>query len=426
MTDPHVHILALDSATRVCEVALLSVHGARRGRFARSHDGSGEHAETVLPMVDEVLAQAGLAREQLTAVAFGQGPGGFTGLRVACGVAQGMAYALGIPVLPIVSLHAMAQAGEGDEPVRVVVQDARMGELYVAAYAAPAQAGQAWRPLCSPLLLNTADRAVWLARQHAQWPGPAVRLLGNAREAYPELRSLQVPGLALQWQFQERAPAEAIAELAYAGWLNGDAVPPAKAAPLYVRDKVAYTTAEREQGQGGNPKARPIPEIGRMRPEELDAVVDIEYRTQSHPWTRRQFEDALKAGYEAWVIREAGMVVGFYLLMAAPDVAHLLLISVRPDCQRHGLGHQLLRHCEQRARELKVEGVLLEVRPSNRNAVDFYANRGFAQVGVRKGYYPSGPVGREDAWVMKKPVPVPQDRSAIPALCGAPFSIDRS
>jgi len=134
----------------------------------------------------------------------------------------------------------------------------------------------------------------------------------------------------------------------------------------------------------------------------------------------------LKAGYEAWVIREAGTVAGFYLLMAAPDVAHLLLISVRPDCQRHGLGHQLLRHCEQRARELKVEGVLLEVRPSNRNAVDFYANRGFAQVGVRKGYYPSGPVGREDAWVMKKTVPVPQDRSAIPELCGAPFSIGRS
>lgn len=404
MTDSHVHILALDSATRVCEVALLSVHAQQRRCLARSHDGSGEHAEIVLPMVDELLAQAGLARTQLTAIAFGQGPGGFTGLRVACGVAQGMAYALRIPVLPVVSLHAMAQAAGGEELVRVVAQDARMGELYVAAYGAPLQQGQDWQPLCEPLLLSTADLPLWLARQSGQWRAAAVRLLGNARQAYPELQAMQVPGVTLTVQHQERAPAEAIAELAYLAWLRGEALAPAQAAPLYVRDKVAYTTAEREQGQGGNPKASPIAEIGRMLPGELDAVADIESRTQAHPWTRAQFEEALLAGYEGWVIREGGQVAGFYLLMPAPDLAHLLLISVRPDCQRRGLGHQLLRHCESRARELEVEGILLEVRPSNRNAIDFYTNRGFAQVGVRKGYYPHGPGGREDAWVMKKPV----------------------
>lgn len=409
MTDSHVHILALDSATRVCEVALLSVHGQQRQCIARSHDGSGEHAEIVLPMVDELLAQAGVQRGQLTAIAFGQGPGGFTGLRVACGVAQGMAYALGIPVAPVVSLHAMAQAADGAEAVRVVAQDARMGELYVAAYAAPKLPGQGWQPLCAPLLLSVSDLGLWLTHQREQWGVSAIRLLGNACNVYPELQALQVAGLALHPQHQERAPAEAIAELAYLAYQRGETVSPAQAAPLYVRDKVAYTTAEREQGQGGNPKARPIPEIGVMQANELDAVVEIERRTQSHPWTRAQFEEALQAGYEAWVIREAGLVAGFYLLMPAPDLAHLLLISVRPESQRQGLGHQLLRHCESRAQELGVEGVLLEVRPSNRNATDFYSNRGFSQVGVRKGYYPSGPVGREDAWVMKKTVQVRQD-----------------
>ncbi|MCB5362212.1 tRNA (adenosine(37)-N6)-threonylcarbamoyltransferase complex dimerization subunit type 1 TsaB [Pusillimonas sp. CC-YST705] len=402
MADPHVHILALDSATRVCEVALLSVHGLQRQRYERSHDGTGEHAETVLPMVDDVLRQADLEREQLTAVAFGQGPGGFTGLRVACGVAQGMAYALGLPVLPVVSLQAMAHAIDGDEAIRVVAQDARMGELYVAAYAQPESAAQGWQSLCEPMLISASDLPVWLARQQQQWGAIDIRLLGNASQAYPELQLLQLPGLVKHAQVLERAPAHAIADLAYLAWLRSEGVSPAQAAPLYVRDKVAFTTAEREQGQGGNPKARPVFEITRMQSSELGAVAEIEKRTQAHPWTVAQFEEAVAAGYEAWVIREADQVLGFYLLMVAPDLVHLLLISVRPESQRRGLGHQLLRHCEARAEQLGVEGVLLEVRPSNRNALDFYANRGFAQVGVRKGYYPNGPLGREDAWVMKK------------------------
>jgi tRNA threonylcarbamoyladenosine biosynthesis protein TsaB len=415
MTQPPAHILALDSATRVCEVALLSAPDGQL-RCARTPEGDGEHGQMVLPLVDEVLAQADLARGQLTAVAFGQGPGGFTGLRVACGVAQGIAYALGIPVLPVGSLHAAAQAAEGDEPVRVVVHDARMDELYVAAYAQPAHAGQGWRPLCEPLLMNRRDLAVWLARERERWPAATVRLLGNAFAVYPDLNRLEVPGLNLCCQYQEGGLAQAIAELGLLDWRSGASRPPAQAAPLYVRNKVAYTTAEREQGQGGNPKAGslagPAPEIALMRASELQAVAGIECRTQPHPWSAAQLQEALHAGYEVWVLREDGQVAGFYLLMKAPDVAHLLLISVQPERQRQGLGHQLLRHCEGRARELGLEGVLLEVRPSNRAAVDFYANRGYVRLGVRKGYYPGGASGREDAWVMQKTFAAPGGQHA--------------
>src|SRR5690625_3624126 len=106
-TDGH-HLLALETSSSVCDVALLSSDGQSMTLRSQSHDATGEHAERLLPMVDELLDQAGIRRQQLSAVAFGQGPGGFTGLRVACGVAQGIAFALGLPVIPIVSLHAAA------------------------------------------------------------------------------------------------------------------------------------------------------------------------------------------------------------------------------------------------------------------------------------------------------------------------------
>jgi len=425
-TEPVVHILALDSATSVCDVALLSIRGTHKQLYTRQHSASSGHAEAVLPMIQSVLQEAEISRQQLTAVAFGQGPGAFTGLRVACGVAQGLAYALEIPVVPVVSLHALAQAGSGDEAVRVVAQDARMNELYVAAYVAAHDRSNSegfYQPLCEPVLMAVADLPLWLAQQPISTECQQICLLGNACEAYPELHDLKVPGLALRWQTQAGAQVAMIAELAWRFWQQGQTLAPAQAAPLYVRDKVAYTTAERERGQGGNPRTSIVtapltatvtpnvktatPIITPMLPGELEAVLEIERRTQMYPWTRGQIQDSLHANCEGWVIREeaGSQVCGFYLLMKAPDVAHLLLLGVQPERQRRGLGYQLLRHCETRTEQLALSALLLEVRPSNRKALDFYRNRGFVQIGLRKGYYPNGRddrMGREDALVMQK------------------------
>jgi len=362
-------------------------------------------------MIQSVLKEAQISRQQLTAIAFGQGPGAFTGLRVACGVAQGLAYALEIPVVPVVSLHAVAQAGSGDETVRVVVQDARMSEVYVAAYIKRSDSEDFYQPLGEPVLLAVTDFPLWLAQQTKS---QKILLLGNAGEAYPELRNLAVPGHALRWQPMHGAQAAMIAQLGWRFWQQGQRLAPALATPLYVRDKVAYTTVEREQGHGGNPRTAAVVSADKtvrsiitpMQAEDLDAVLEIERRTQMYPWSRGQIQDSLHANCEGWVIREQQdeQVCGFYLLMKAPDVAHLLLLGVTPERQRQGLGQQLLRHCQTRAEQLALPALLLEVRPSNRKALDFYRNRGFAQIAVRKGYYPNGRAGREDALVMQKPL----------------------
>ncbi|HCP77111.1 MAG TPA: tRNA (adenosine(37)-N6)-threonylcarbamoyltransferase complex dimerization subunit type 1 TsaB, partial [Pusillimonas sp.] len=101
------NLIAFETSTTTCSVALLTRRDGRLHVAGASHESQG-HAEHVLPLAQRLLDQAGLTRNDLDLVAFGQGPGGFTGLRVACGVAQGIAYALGVPVVPVPTLQAIA------------------------------------------------------------------------------------------------------------------------------------------------------------------------------------------------------------------------------------------------------------------------------------------------------------------------------
>jgi len=402
------NLLALETSSTYCSVALLRAEGRSCALSARGHDGVQEHAERLLPMVDELLAEAGLRPADLDAVAFGQGPGGFTGLRVACGVAQGMALALDIPVLPVVShLAVAAQAAAEPGDIVAVALDARMEEAYLAVYRAGADG---WEVLQPPVLMAAGTVPAWLAAALPGWDADGA---GRAPVAAGDAWTAYAPRMPLPAGWR-RAPAgrpdaASVAQLAWQAWQRGEVVPPDAAAPLYVRDKVAYTTAERLQGEGGNPRAAdpPVPvlagsELSAMAEADLDAVVEIERAVQSFPWTRGNFADALQAGYDAWVLRSEGRVRGFYVSMAAPDLAHLLVIAVAPSSQRQGLGQRLLAHCEERVSRGGSEAVLLEVRPSNTTAVAFYRHRGYRQVGVRRGYYPAGKGEREDALVMKK------------------------
>jgi len=403
------NLLALETSSSRCGVALLRETAAGRRTSLLEHEGAQEHAERLLPMAAQLLAQAGLAPGDLHAVAFGQGPGGFTGLRVACGVAQGMGLALGVPVVPVVSHLAVAeQAGAEPGDIVLVALDARMNEVYLAAYARGTDPASPWRTLQAPMLIAAGQVVPWAAHHLPHWSAPGVagapRIAGDAWDVYAG--DMPAPP-AWRRTAASRPQADAVACLARQAWLRGEAVAPEFAAPLYVRDKVAFTTAEREQGQGGNPRAAPArlqPVLAPMTAADLDDVVALEAEVQAFPWTRGNFADALASGYEARVLRQDGRVVGFCVVMPAPDVAHLLVIAVARSCHRQGLGSMLMDWCEQRARERGLQGVLLEVRPSNREALAFYERHGFLRIGVRRGYYPAGKGQREDALVMQKPL----------------------
>jgi tRNA threonylcarbamoyladenosine biosynthesis protein TsaB len=270
-----LHILSLETSSAWCGVALLRAPDAGGTRampasgsgdagrpfvFSREHQGVQEHSARLLPMIDEVLAEAGIARSAIDAIAFGQGPGGFTGLRVACGVAQGLGFALDRQVLPVVSHAAVAVQvdGSGGQPI-VVAMDARMQEVYVAAYAQPSDQEQ--RVLLEPQLMALEGLEQWLQATFGNDAGPTGWLLaGDAATAYPDAFAGVPAGQRVADAL--RPTASAVATLAWRGWLRGDAIAPEHAMPLYVRDKVAFTTAERLLGAGGNPKVAPAARIG--------------------------------------------------------------------------------------------------------------------------------------------------------------------
>lgn len=136
-----------------------------------------------------------------------------------------------------------------------------------------------------------------------------------------------------------------------------------------------------------------------MQKDDLDAIMAIEPKIYSHPWSRGNFADSLKSGYSCWVVELDGEVIGYGVLMVVLDEAHLLNISVAKAYQGRGLGRMLLDHFIEVAKRHGGQMMFLEVRPSNTSAIGLYESMGFNEFSVRKGYYPAEN-GREDAVLM--------------------------
>jgi ribosomal-protein-alanine N-acetyltransferase len=141
------------------------------------------------------------------------------------------------------------------------------------------------------------------------------------------------------------------------------------------------------------------PVLRPMRTSDLDTVLAIEQAIYTHPWTRGNFRDSLQAGYSCWVLECGGRIAGYGVLMIGVNEAHLLNLSVAADWQGQGLGRGLLHHFIAVARGCAAQRMFLEVRPSNQTARSLYADAGFHELTVRRGYYPDGQ-GREDGILM--------------------------
>lgn len=247
MIAPWTACLAFDTATEHLSIA-LQVDGA-----VWSHDGPGgaQASATLIPGIMGLLAQAGIGLRDLDAIAFGRGPGAFTGLRTACSVAQGLAFGADKPVLPIDTLLAVAEdARSNGAPDDVwVVMDARMDEIY-AAHAVFEAGG--WRYVVAPLLCS--PQAL-----NERWRGdPPRALAGSALAAFGERLE---GGAASRWPLA-LPRARAMLPLASALWTQGGAVGAAQALPLYLRDKVAQTMAERAAVKAlAEAAAAPISEV---------------------------------------------------------------------------------------------------------------------------------------------------------------------
>lgn len=137
--------------------------------------------------------------------------------------------------------------------------------------------------------------------------------------------------------------------------------------------------------------------------DDLPAVLDIERRSNSHPWTERNFRDAMATGYLCLAARDEGRICGFAIARLLPDEAELLLIAVQPEVRRQGVAALLWGEMVARLKANGAQLLHLEVRASNLGAQAFYASRGLRPSGLRPRYYPSGAHGgeREDAILMQ-------------------------
>jgi len=148
---------------------------------------------------------------------------------------------------------------------------------------------------------------------------------------------------------------------------------------------------------------RQAPRFEPMREEELSAVLEIESAIYEHPWTRGNFADSLRAGYQCWTYRVTSRLLGYFVLIVAAGEAHLLNLSIAANSQRRGHGGALLAESIRISRELGARNLYLEVRPSNGPAQALYVRFGFRHIALRRGYYPAG-TQREDALVFALPL----------------------
>jgi tRNA threonylcarbamoyladenosine biosynthesis protein TsaB len=222
-----LNVLALETSTEHCSVALLH----RGGTAARAELAGQRHSELLLPMVDAVLAQAGLGLADLGGIGFGAGPGSFTGLRIACGVAQGLALGAGLKVVPVGTLLALAHAAGAGRVLACL--DARMGEIYLAAYE---REPGGWIERIAPSVCG-AQAAPPLA-------GAGWTAVGSAFRAYGDALEARYRGQLDTVDRDAWPQAAAVAELAAMVLEAGGGLPAEHAAPLYVRDRVALKMHE--------------------------------------------------------------------------------------------------------------------------------------------------------------------------------------
>jgi tRNA threonylcarbamoyladenosine biosynthesis protein TsaB len=227
-----MNLLAIETATESCSVALLCGDEL----VVSSEYAPRRHAELLLPMCDSVLAEAGVQRRQLDAIAVGRGPGAFTGVRLAISAAQGIALALDCPVIPVSSLAALAMdAPDNGSPILAVI-DARMGEVYSATY----------RRRSNGLVELVGVESVGHPDELNVSVDEALNVIGSGWEAYHESIRARLPSAPISTYGKRYPQAAAIAKLAAPLFKSSAAVSPEFALPVYLRDKVALTIEERQ------------------------------------------------------------------------------------------------------------------------------------------------------------------------------------
>lgn len=363
-------ILSLDTAMAACSVAVIDTERPLPLAEASALMERG-HAEALPPMVAEVMASSGLSFPDIDRIAVTIGPGTFTGVRIGLAFARGLGLALGIPVIGVDSLSAIAANEPSGVPL-LVVSDARNEEVYAARFDADR------KRLSGPELCAVASAAAGL-------PSGAL-VLGTGASAVI---------VASERDDISASSASMLPVASRFARLSAAAPPGPMPGPLYLRVPDA------------KPQTSPLRKINTLHFEaatrsSAPLLAALHHDSFAEGWKAGEFEELLNMpGAVAEVAMDDGEPVAFILTRSAADEAEIITIATRPQLQRRGVGSQLLkRHLESLSAK-RIRHVYLEVAASNIAAQALYRSIGFLEAGRRKDYYARAS-GREDAIVMRK------------------------
>ncbi len=393
-------ILAIETSTVLLGVSVVA---GREVVFQNSLVKPRAHSTTLLPMCLEALQKSGIELSRLSAVAVSAGPGSFTGLRIGFATAQGLALASGAGVILVPTFEVLFQQC-APYPRVAMVQGKSKAQTVTALYA---RSGSGTQEVIPPVARGMEEFLQELRRTGRG----AIRVSGDAAAEFAARCRLSVEALAPGLEVvpvpaEQRLPSPAVLGLIASRMLEeGKVVRPEEALPRYYRKSSAESLAAgRDSGgeSGATALDKPLDiEIDKMTVDDLDRVLEIEAVSYRTPWSRRAFTSEIAENNYAhyFVVRHQGKIVGYVGMWVILEESHITNIAVDPAYRRHKIARRLLEDMFRRARELGAARMTLEVRVSNVNAQDLYRKLGFADRGIRKGYYTDT---NEDAIIMWK------------------------
>ncbi len=365
-------ILAFDCSGKTMAAAVAQGSEVLAAEYS---DENRNHAPHLLPMIDKVLSLASFSYSDLEAIGVTVGPGSFTGLRIGIATAKGLSDTLGIPLIPILSMDALALGFAGHRNIIATISDARKKQVYAAVYdntAGKMEKIMEETPL-SPVdellpFLSKFKKILFVGDGVAPWRAELLAAYGE-RCCFADDDVQGIKG-------------ESLIKIAAAAknWdLTRDVL------PFYLR--------------GVDAKAKFLRcDFSLLTKNDIEELMRVEESAFASPWTRQMFLDELANSFsEYWIIRVDGRLAAYGGFWLVADECHITNIAVDADYHHLGLGTLMVKHLIQRGRGLGVKGITLEVRPSNIKAIKLYEKAGFKEMGRRSHYYEDN---GEDAIIM--------------------------
>lgn len=388
-----MRVLAIDSSGMTAAIAIVE-DGLTIAEYTVNYKKT--HSQTLLPMIDEILKMTETDLDSIDAIAVAGGPGSFTGLRIGSATAKGLGLALNKPLIHIPTVDGLAYNVYGCEDIICPIMDARRNQVYTGMYTFSRKAGQKegsclTEPVFQVMKMQMAISVDELIRRLNNYGRPVV-FLGDGVPVYENAlaEGLKVP-YSFAPAYMNRQRAAVVGTLGILYYKAGKIETAMEHQPDYLR----VSQAERERAEREKNSKVCVRE---MKYEEAAAVAEMEHQIFPDAWSERGILDTLKNEQTICLTAEkAGRLLGYMFAYTAADEADIARIAVVKESRKQKVGSELMKAFKQIGKVRGIRRVLLDVRRSNNTARTFYVKQGFAEDGVRPGFYENP---EEDAILM--------------------------